>query len=162
MKYLLLPLLSLLLFSCQLDPRKKLEAQKRDFNKLGAKTNEAIAKTLDQDYNNYIHNNPQDTAIPTLMFEEAELNRNQLHNLSMSMHLYELIYTTYPKHWRAPDAMFVEAFILDEDLHQIDRAKAKYSEVVQKYPGTRQAKEAAILRDLLGKNLNDMFKDKPL
>jgi TolA-binding protein len=158
--------LSFLLFCCSLlaacnsadKDKENLKKQYNEYWKKNAKPEPVAAKALDASYKEYFLKHKADTSIPTMMFQDAELNINALQNNNEGMRLLDQIEKEYPNHWRVPDALYLQAFTYEQSYHNNDLAKAKYEEIIQKFPNHPYAEQARQSIKMLGKDLNEWVK----
>jgi len=106
----------------------------------------------------FIKKYPNDTMIPLLKFEDSRFLINPLADYPKAIASLESIYKLYPDHRVAPLALQLLAFTYDETLKDYQKASKTYRILIDKYPNHPAGKEAALLLQLLGKDLNEIIK----
>lgn len=148
------------LASCDSTQNDRQDLQKRykEYWKSSSRPDPEKGKALDASYKEYFLKHPKDTAIPTLLFQDADLNLNILQNLNEGMKLLDRLVKEYPNHWRAPDALYLQAFTYEQTYQNNELARQKYEEIIQKFPNHPYAAQARQNINLLGKDLNEWVK----
>ncbi len=160
----------LLLFSLIILLASACDNQKEDSRKLRSETKIYWASTdnftpekskpLLQKYKDYINTHPKDTSLPDIIFDKARIEIAGTSDYQSAFADLERIYHDFPASKRAPEALQLEAFTYDETLKEPIRAKEKYEELIAKYPNHPFAKDAKLLIQYLGKDLNEIFSNK--
>jgi len=116
-----------------------------------------LAAQLDAAYHTYIRKYPEDTILPHMLFEDAQISIYPLNKMDAAIDQLTIIYTKYPNSRYAPNALFKSAY-LNEKTQRFDKAKSLYLLFVQTYPNNELASQAKILASMTGLTEDEQLK----
>ncbi len=103
-----------------------------------------LALHMDLLYKTYIRKYPEDTNIPKMLFEDAQLNISPLRKTEAAMDQLEKLYTKYPDSRYSANAMFKAAFLDENVLGRTDQAKLLYLKFIDRYPNNPLVRDAQL------------------
>lgn len=106
----------------------------------------------------YIKSNPNDTIIPTYLYESARCQIYQLGDFAGGFKNLDNVTEKYPKNYLAPIALNLKAFTYDETLKEKIKAAQTYNQLIERYPQSKYAKDAAVLLQFMGKSDEEIIK----
>ncbi len=100
------------------------------------------AHELDEAYKAYFVNHPNDTILPALYYQDAQLNVTFLKDNDNALKLLNKILSDFPGHRRTPDILLFEGFIYENNLKDTTKAIQQYTRILQQYPKHELASQA--------------------
>jgi len=158
LRILILIALPALVFSCLSENGKDLrEIKKMESIFVGKRDSSKLAIQLDASYRKFIRKYPEDTNIPRMIFEDAQINIDPLRKMDAAVAQLENLYTKYPKYKLSPDALFKAAFLNENVLGRIEQAKYQYTLFIQTYPDNSLVKDAKASLENIGLSPEQAF-----
>ena len=157
-RVLILIALPVLVFSCLSENGKDLrDIKKMETVFVGKRDSSKLAVQLDASYRMFIRKYPEDTSIPRMLFEDAQINIYPLHKTDAAVAQLENLYTKYPQNRFSPNAMFKAAFLDENILGHIEQAKSLYALFIKTYPDNSLANDARVSLENIGLSPEQQF-----